>query len=171
MGCFCKYASQYVQSHHFGGSRNQITLHTAVMYNFSSEAQKTQVTSYCTVSFNQNHGPSVIWAHLHPILSELKEKHPAVTTVHFFSDGPATQYKQKINFYLMANRFHKISWNFFESGHGKGADDCVGGTRKRQADAIVARGNDTADVFQFFSALQDANKIQLFMVTDETWKR
>lgn len=168
----CKYHSE-VQSHHFGGSRNQITLHTAVMYHLSAEAQTKQVTSYCTVSSNQNHGPSAIWAHLHPILSEIKEKHPAVTTVHFFSDGPATQYKQKINFYLMANRsfeeygFCKISWNFFEAGHGKGAADGVGGTMKRQADAIVARGNDIADVFQFFSALQDASKIKLFMVTDE----
>ncbi|CAH2085774.1 unnamed protein product [Euphydryas editha] len=97
----CKYHSK-VQSHHFGASRNQITLHTAVMYHFSAEAQKKQVTLYCTESPNQNHGPSAIWAHLHPILSELKAKHPNVTTVHFFSDGPATQYKQKINFYLMA---------------------------------------------------------------------
>ncbi|CAF4941167.1 unnamed protein product [Pieris macdunnoughi] len=167
----CKYHSE-VQSHHFGGSRNQITLHTAVMYHFSAEAQSKRITSYCTVSSNQNHGPSAIWAHLHPILSELKEKHPAVTTVHFFSDGPATQYKQKINFYLMANRFfedygfRQISWNFFESGHGKGAADGVGGIMKRQADAIVARGSDIADVFQFFSALKYANKIKLFMVTD-----
>ncbi|XP_053599993.1 uncharacterized protein LOC128683137 [Plodia interpunctella] len=63
--------------------------------------------------------------------------------------------------------FRKISWNFFESGHGKGAADGIGGTIKRQADAIVARGNDIADVFQFFSALKDANKITLFMVTGE----
>ncbi|CAG5000393.1 unnamed protein product [Parnassius apollo] len=101
------YASKYhseVQSHHFG-SRNQVTLNTAVMYNYSTETQSIEVTSYSTVSSNQNHGPSAIWAHLHPILSEVKNKHPIVTTVHFFSDGPATQYKQKINFYLMANRF------------------------------------------------------------------
>lgn len=168
----CKYHSE-VQSHHFGGSRNQVTLHTAVMYHVSAEAQTKQVTSYCTVSSNQNHGPSAIWAHLHPILSEVQKNHPAVTTVHFFSDGPATQYKQKINFYLMANRFfdkygfRKISWNFFESGHGKGAADGVGGTLKRQADAIVARGKDVADAVQFFSALQDASKIKMFIVTDE----
>nr|CAH7753912.1 unnamed protein product [Callosobruchus chinensis] len=168
----CKYHSE-VQSHHFGGSRNQVTLHTAVMYHFSPEAQTKQVTSYCTVSSNQNHGPSAIWAHLHPILSAVQKGHPAVTTVHFFSDGPATQYKQKINFYLMATRFFekygfsKISWNFFESGHGKGAADGVGGALKRQADAIVARGKDISDAFQFFSTLQNASKVKLFMVTDE----
>nr|CAH7721805.1 unnamed protein product [Callosobruchus chinensis] len=168
----CKYHSE-VQSHHFGGSRNQVTLHTAVMYHFSPEAQTKQVTSYCTVSSNQNHGPSAIWAHLHPILSAVQKDHPAVTTVHFFSDGPATQYKQKINFYLMATRFFekygfsKISWNFFESGHGKGAADGVGGALKRQADAIVARGKDISDAFQFFSTLQNASKVKLFMVTDE----
>ncbi|CAG4931257.1 unnamed protein product [Parnassius apollo] len=125
------------------------------------------------LSSNQNHGPSAIWAHLRPILSEVKNKHPVVTTVHFFSDGSATQYKEKINFYLMANRFfenyefRKISWNFFESGHGKGAADGVGGTLKRQADAIVARGADIADAYEFFSTLQDVSKIKLFMVTDE----
>lgn len=79
----CKYHSE-VQSHHFGGSRNQVTLHTAVMYHFSAEAQTKQVTSYCSVSSNQNHGPSAIWAHLNPILSEVQTNHPTVTTVHFF---------------------------------------------------------------------------------------
>nr|CAH7766693.1 unnamed protein product [Callosobruchus chinensis] len=111
----CKYHSEG-QSHHFGGSRNQVTLHTAAMYHFSPEAQTKQVTSYCTVSSNQNHGPSAIWAHLNPILSAAKKDRPAVTTVHFFSDRPATQYKQKINVYLMAIRFFekyafsKMSW-------------------------------------------------------------
>lgn len=168
----CKYHAE-VQSHHWGGSRNQVTLHTVVLYHNQSKQTSKQVISYCTVSSNKNHGPSAIWAHLHPILAEIRMNFPAVSTVHFFSDGPATQYKQKINFFLMANRFFveygfcKMSWNFFESAHGKGAADGVGGTLKREADAIVARGKDIADVSQFYSALKDLTKIKLFIVTDE----
>ncbi|CAG5042659.1 unnamed protein product [Parnassius apollo] len=140
-----------------GITGTEVALHIDFSENYACKYHsEVQSHRFGSLSSNQNHGPSAIWAHLHPILSEVKNKHPVVTTVHFFSDGPATQYKQKINFYLMANRFfenyefRKISWNFFESGHGKGAADGVGGTLKRQADAIVARGADIADAYEFF---------------------
>nr|CAI5831483.1 unnamed protein product [Callosobruchus analis] len=64
-----------------------------------------------------------------------------------------------------------MSWKFFEAGHGKGAADGIGGALKRQADAIVARGQDIADAVQLFSALQNASKVKLFLATDERRNR
>ena len=42
-----------------------------------------------------------------------------------------------------------FSWNFCESGHGKGAMDGVGGSMKRTADAFVLHGNDIMSVEDF----------------------
>lgn len=84
-----------------------------------------------------------IWAHLSPIVNEVKASHPSIEVVHFFSDGPTTQYRQKGNFYLftteLVNRgFKRGTWNFFEASHGKGDPDGVGGLLKWTADRLVS---------------------------------
>lgn len=62
----CKY-HQEIQAHHFGGSRQQVSLHTVVVYVTGKD--KRNVESYCTVSASTNHQPAAIWAHLHPVLT------------------------------------------------------------------------------------------------------
>lgn len=59
-----------------------------------------------------------------------------------FSDGPATQYKQKKNFYLLSKHVEEgpldyASWSFFEASHGKGAADGLGGAVKRTLEDLV----------------------------------
>ncbi|CAH1636783.1 unnamed protein product [Spodoptera littoralis] len=162
-----------IQHHHFGGSRQQITLHTGVLYIKRKEAEKAQVTSFCSVSPNNSHNPASIWAHLHPVISTLKVNHPHIKTIHVFSDGPATQYRQKVNFYFICSKtfvdygFDRITWNFFEAGHGKGAADGVGGYLKRTADQKVATGFDIPDAETFFHTLKDSSKIQLYYITND----
>ena len=55
----------------------------------------------------------------------------------FFSDGAASQYKNKSNFinmtHLQKNTDINVQWNFFATSHGKGACDGIGGTVKRNA--------------------------------------
>jgi hypothetical protein len=57
----------------------------------------------------------------------MKSKYfPQIDTIHFFSDGPSTQYRQKNNFYMFSREleergFKNGTWNFHKSGHGKGA--------------------------------------------------
>ena len=58
----CKLAAE-VQSFHFGGSRNQVSLHTGIMY-----TSQEKPLPFATVSPNREHGPAAIWAHLKPIL-------------------------------------------------------------------------------------------------------
>lgn len=122
----CKYA-QEIQSVHFGGSHQQATLHTGVLY-----VHEQPPLSFATISPCRRHDPVAIWAHLDPILDMVKREYSEVKNLHFFSDGPATQYKQKGNFYMIGTEphqkgFHTTTWNFFEASHGKGAPDGVGG--------------------------------------------
>lgn len=127
----CKY-SQEIQAVHFGGSHQQATLHTGVLYT----AEDQSPLAFCSISPSRRHDPTAIWAHLDPVLGMIRQRFPEVKKLHFFSDGPATQYRQKGNFYLLSTEpyklgFENINWNYFEAGHGKGAPDGVGGALKR----------------------------------------
>ncbi|XP_069109737.1 uncharacterized protein [Argopecten irradians] len=149
----CKLTDE-VQSMHFGASRNQVSLHTGVFYEYSKKP-----SSFCTMSACTRHDPTAIWAHLDPILREIRETNQNIDTVHFVSDGPTTQYRSKKNFYLMKDRVHRsygfqtATWNFTEAGHGKGAPDGVGGLVKRKADQAVAYGKDITDVHDMYHVL------------------
>ncbi|XP_048001800.1 uncharacterized protein LOC125238480 [Leguminivora glycinivorella] len=166
----CKY-NEEVQSHHFGGSRKQISLHTVMVYTHDPDKQyKPQ--SFCTISSSTCHQPAAIWAHLDPIIQFIRSEHRSVDTVHFFSDGPSTQYRQKQNFYLLCKKifdygFAASTWSFFEAGHGKGPADGVGGFLKRTADQVVANGKDIANVDDFMKHLNNASKIKLYLIKEE----
>ncbi|KAI4799878.1 hypothetical protein KUCAC02_016417, partial [Chaenocephalus aceratus] len=64
---------------------------------------------------------------MEPVLKDIKTKYPQVTTVHFWSDGPSKQYKNKKNFFLLSAipptlGFEKATWNFFPTSHEWGSD-------------------------------------------------
>jgi hypothetical protein len=84
----CKY-SQEIQSVQFGGSHQQATLHTAVLYTAADQPS----IAFCSISPPRRHDSPAIWAHLVPVLPMLKQKYPEDCRLHFFSDGLATQYK------------------------------------------------------------------------------
>ena len=49
-----------------------------------------------------------------------------ITILHFISDGPTTQYKNKTNFRLpFAMGFEVLHWKFLEASHGKGPGDGI----------------------------------------------
>lgn len=159
----CKQAEE-IQSVHFGASRNQISLHTCVLY----EKNKNPM-SICTISPENDHGPGAIWAHLDPILKYINSK-LIVKTIHIFSDGPTTQYRNKHNFYLFTQRlsdytFEEGTWNFFEASHGKGPADGVGGAIKRKLDHHVAHGHDIINAEEAYSYLQDNTKVRTYYVS------
>lgn len=164
----CKLAEE-VQGHHFGASRNQITLHTGVLY---CGIKRNEPISFCTVSSCNEHNPAAIWAHLDPIMNMIKQSNDQVDTLHIFSDGPFTQYRQKQNFYLFNKKvleygFKLATWSFFEAGHGKGAADGIGGVIKRTADRIVAMGQDIIDASEFIEKVQKQTSVKLMLISDE----
>ncbi|XP_049871225.1 uncharacterized protein LOC126373477 [Pectinophora gossypiella] len=147
-----KYAAE-IQAFHFGGSRAQLSLHTVVIY------QQNSIRSFCTVSENIAHSPAAIWTHLRPIFEALPR---GVKRVHFLSDGPVTQYRNKTMFFIMATKLseeipdiEKFTWNYTESGHGKGAPDGIGATCKRTADFVVNSGGDINNIDQFVKVIQE----------------
>ena len=163
----CKYADE-IQAIHFGASRRQISLHTGVMY------IDKDVIPFCTVSDSLKHGPGAIWAHLDPVLKYITTNRN-FTTVHFISDGPTTQYRNKGNFFLWSTRlstygFSKSTWNFLEASHGKGAADGIGAAIKRAADQqVIVRKNDVTDAKTFVDLLTSGDtKIKLFRVDEES---
>ena len=170
----CKYSSE-TQSVHFGTSRQQVSLHTGVLYyrNLTTEgidAAKLCCRSFCTISESMRHDPSAIWAHLKPIFSMIEDSFPQIDTLHFWSDGPTTQYRNKHSFAIFSllhsfGKFQTATWNFTESGHGKGAADGIGGSLKRQADALVAHGQDITSASVLFSALLGAKTLTKLYMT------
>lgn len=121
-----------IQSVHFGASKRQITLHVGVYYTVDN------LKTFCAVSDALEHGPAGIWAYLNPVLDKICEENKEIDTgtLHFYSEEPSTQYKQKANFFLLSQEVERRdtsgeTWNFYESGHGKGIPDGVGGSLKR----------------------------------------
>ncbi|WAR12343.1 hypothetical protein MAR_026523 [Mya arenaria] len=133
--------TEEIQSMHFGGSKRQISIHTGVAY------VHNKTISFATISDTLSHAPPAIWAHLQPIILNLKDTYPRLKKLHMISDGPTTQYRCKTIFYLFATKLFDLgfseggSWNFMEAGHGKGAPDGVGAALKRNADALVNTHN------------------------------
>jgi len=152
----CKYASE-VQSMHFGGSRESITLHTGIAYGLDFKE------SFCSISDSERHDPSSIIAHIDPILEKHLALRPLITKLHLIFDGPTTQYRNKTYFDLLTSYLPEkyrqlllITHNFSEPGHGKGGPDGVGGFLKNLADDAVAHGFDVHN-FEKFCALLEAN--------------
>ena len=157
----CKYGEE-IQSFHFGGSRKQITLHTGVFYMRNNEGEIIS-HSFCTMSTSLRHDYVAIWAHLKIVFPWIKELvNEKLTVVHFLSDGPATQYKNRLMFHVISNYITHFlpdvtifTWNYSIAGHGKGAADGIGGTLKRTADLAVAQGKDIANINQLINILKE----------------
>jgi len=141
-----------IQSMHFGGSRQQFSLHTG----FAQTSDRTE--TFCTASDVIRHDPSAIYAHLKPILDRYIT--PEIENLHVKSDGPITQYRSRKMFYIVSQyitrkypQLKRVYWNFTEAGHGKDIPDGVGGTMKGIADRAVAHGTDIQTLDQFVEAL------------------
>jgi hypothetical protein len=131
--------SEEVQSMHFGGSRGQISLQTAIIY-IRNELGVTEPYSFCTASECTRHDAAAVWAHLNHLINFSFKKSPQTTRIHILTDGPSSQYRNKHIFYILTqlqNDFPQlklVSWNYQEAGHGKGAPDGIGAVIKRTAD-------------------------------------
>ncbi|CAH1118147.1 unnamed protein product [Phaedon cochleariae] len=166
-----KYASE-VQASHFGASKKQISLHTSVFYHANDMMKPV---SYGTFSNCLRHDPAAICAHLIPVLKDMKQVVPNLKTIHFVSDGPTTQYRNKTMFHLASSYLPRIVgainifWHFSEAGHGKGAPDGIGGCLKRSADGLVARGKDLPCLEILVQELKEACKgINVLVVTEQS---
>nr|CAI5833473.1 unnamed protein product [Callosobruchus analis] len=103
-----------------------------------------------------------------------KKVHAADTLI-FVNDRPTKQYRNKTMYYFLATKLHHLypkiktcSWNYWESGHGKGAPDGVGGVTKRTADRLVAEGHDICSYEIPLESLQNnIQNVGFFSIDDK----
>lgn len=107
---------------------------------------------FATLSESLRHDPAAILAHLKKISDPFLSQHPTVNKLHFLSDSPSTQYRNRKMFHLLTQYLPKlfpqikeITHNFSESGHGKGPADGIGGSLKKTADDQVKYGTDVSN--------------------------
>ena len=113
---------------------SQCTVHPFVAYWQQGSVLRHQ--SFCFISDDMKHNTSIVHAFIRRLIPELKEKVPGLEKVIYFSDGCASQYKNKYNFLNLCHHEKdfpgvKCEWHFFATAHGKGACDGIGGTVKR----------------------------------------
>lgn len=164
--------SEEVQSMHFVASRQQVSIHTAVIYTRHFSTGSVSPTSFCTVSKCLRHDVPGIWAHLDPLIEEVKKLNPFIDTIHFLSDSPSSQYRNKSMFFVMSqlgstHELTRITWNYSEAGHGKGAPDGVGATVKRTADRMVNIGSDVGSFEQFYKLIKNLQNVIVKIVEEK----
>ena len=83
------------------------------------------------------HDSTTVYAFQKVLIRDIKQNHPQVARIKYFSDGNGAQYKNYKNFSNL--RHHQddfgifAEWNFFATSHSKGPCDGVGGIVKRLA--------------------------------------
>lgn len=164
-----KYSGE-IQAMHFGSNVRQASLHTGVCY-----IGQDDILPFCSISENTQHDPAGIWAHLLPVLNNLAPS-TTIKTLHFVSDGPTTQYRNKTNFAMtkmipFGMGYQTVVWNLLEAGHGKGAADGIGATIKRTADALVSTGTDIPSAAVLYRNLIPKTKVRLFYIEEENFER
>ncbi|KAG8198613.1 hypothetical protein JTE90_026510 [Oedothorax gibbosus] len=113
-----------------------------------------------TISESMRHDGRAVWGHLLPVLQMIQKTWPHINTIHFQSDGPTTQYRNKTNLFLLtyfANKLglKEVTWNFSEAGHDKSSADGVGGQLETKADQFVAHGTDIPVMRVLFIRVDD----------------
>ena len=124
-------------------NQTSVKLHPVVVY--FKENDTLAHKSFVVVSDEASHSASTVCAFTDSLMPRLKEIDPDVRVLHYWTDSPSSQYRNRFIFCTVAN--HKslygmeARWNYFESGHGKGPCDGLGGTTKRMADEAIRQGN------------------------------
>ena len=117
-----------IQSYHW--SKNQISIFTAVCY-FAND----MTVSFVTVSDDTKHDSSHALMAMDLILRNLKERFKIqdFQEIITISDGAASQFKNRYQFYELTKSKENRKWLFSATGHGKGACDGIGGLVKHYA--------------------------------------
>ena len=122
------------QAYHWNNS--QATVHPFVVYYVHAGEDKH--LSFVVISDCLQHDTVAVYLFQKVLIEFLKATLPfSPKKIIYFSDGAASQYKNRKNFINLCNHEAdfgiKAEWHFSATSHGKGASDGVGGTVKRLA--------------------------------------
>jgi hypothetical protein len=72
------------------------------------------------VSDEMSHSPSTVHAFIDKLIPELKLLSPELSFIHYWTDGPTSQYRNRQCFFIVANHRELYGvgarWNYFEVG-------------------------------------------------------
>ena len=114
---------------------DQVSMHPMVVY-YLSEEGNLETHSYVGISAEGSHTFATSLTFILRMLLMLQEMLPQLEVVHFISDGPSSQYRNRTVVETIT-RFQEISqlkcsWTWLEAGHGKGPCNGVGGGLKSE---------------------------------------
>lgn len=138
----CDFAENYSfvlqdEAQGFHWNNAQSTIHPFVVY--FKEDDLINHVSFVIISESLRHDTSAVHLFQKKLLRFLSQKFidTSFNKVYYFSDGAASQYKNRKNFVNLCLHEEdfglKAEWHFSATSHGKGACDGVGGTVKRLA--------------------------------------
>ena len=112
----------------------QYTIHPFVLY--WKDGNELKHKSFCGLSDEVKHNTVAVHTFLQYLLPEI-QLIPGLQKVHYFSDGAASQCKNRFNFANIYSHFENFGieceWHYFATSHGKNVCDGIGGTLKRVA--------------------------------------
>ena len=121
-----KHQQEIMASH---WSNESVTVFTAVVY-YKDVNKDLKHFSYALISDELSHDKGSVYVFNKALLDDVSKKIP-FKKVHYWSDGADSQFKNRFN--LASVLYHPLdygtqsTWSFFETAHGKGAVDGVGG--------------------------------------------
>lgn len=122
------------QGYHW--TSDSCTIHPVIIHCKDATGKKC-VLPFCIISDDLKHDVSMVYEIQKTMTAFLKENHPHIKEIHYFSDGCAAQYKNKYNFVNLClherDFLLRAQWSFFATSHGKTECDGIGGTVKRIA--------------------------------------
>ncbi|XP_060564869.1 uncharacterized protein LOC132724071 [Ruditapes philippinarum] len=159
-------AADEVQSAYW--NQNSITLHPVVVY-FRDNGELKHI-NYVFVTDDIGHNIGSVYTFIKKLILDLKQTLKCnLRKVYYWTDGPSSQYKNKTAFFITSNHDEllgpKADWNYFESGHGKGACDGIGGTAKRMADQSIRQGKvSIQDATDFYKWAKEGHKTAKYIL-------
>lgn len=152
-----------------------VTVHPAVSY-YRSEDSQVSHKSRVFISDELGHNSATVFAFIKELIPHLKVMLPQIKHIHYYTDSPTSQYRNKTIFYLLSHHKELFGvstlWNVFEAGHGKGPCDGVGGSIKRMAEEAVCQQKvtiqDASDFSTWTQQHQSSSSVSFSFVSKAT---
>ena len=163
----CQYLKGVTSAYY---SKDQITLHPMVVKK-KNEDGSLMVESFVRVTGVTSHSFPTTWTFVKALVEELKKTMPDISTIHLVTDSPSSQYRNRYAVQMILKSPTSLNlittWNWLESGHGKGPCDGVGGGMKKLADRLVKTNVTIQSASDFCTAVSPATKVKLIHITSE----
>ena len=172
--CTLRHQDEIMTAH---WSSDSATLFTAIVYYRPAVGEDVEHISYGVISDELTHDKKAVYSINKAILAAVSLKLPwEIEHVHYWSDGAASQFKNRFNFCNLM--YHELDfkctadWSFFATAHGKGAIDGIGGEVKRAVWRSVLQGKNVVSTSdQFFDVAQSlCRKITVLKVNQQQIK-